>query len=196
MDFKASKTIVNLGRAFAGESQARNRYLFYAEQAKKEGYEALNKIILGIAYNEYAHAQEFFKHVKNHCGAPLPNLNIDAGYPYEWETTNQNLQFAANAENAEATEIYPSFADVAKSEGYTDIERTFRLIAEVEAQHNKIFTELYDKFNGDKVYQSQTPVEWECSFCGYRHTGTQAWGVCPICGKPQGWVKIPLSSSK
>ncbi len=193
MDFKQSETFLNLARAFAGESQARNRYMFYAERAKNDGLEYLSRRIKHIAKNEQAHAQVFFNHIIRSSGEPVSNINIDAGYPFEIADTCQNMSFAANGETAEHECIYPSFADKAKEEGFNAIEASFRLIATIEGAHSRFFKSVYDLLSSDSLYKQPSPVIWECSFCGHKHTGNNAPHVCPVCGKPVGWFIFPES---
>lgn len=192
MDFLQSNTMLNLARAFAGETQARTRYRFYGNKIREEGYEYMYKLISQIAYNEYAHAQIFFGLIKKHAGKPLDNIHFDAGYPFQIAATPENLIFAAEGENSEAQNIYPSFAKIAGEEGFTDAERSFTQIAQIESYHNKVFTTLNKKLTSGTLYKSDMPVEWECSFCGYKQSGASAFEKCPVCGKPQGWVKINI----
>jgi len=192
MDFLSSQTIINLGRAFAGESQARNRYELYAYQAKKDGYEYMSNLICEIAGNEFAHAERFFNMIKTYSTDPVKNIKIDAGYPYDIATTTGNMKFAADGEHMEATSIYPEFAQIAKSEGFSDIENLFKLIAKVESHHNKIFKQLNEKLSSGTLYKSDTPTEWQCMYCGHQFTSNNAWEKCPLCGKPQGWVILKL----
>ncbi len=191
MDFKQSETFLNLARAFAGESQARNRYIFYAERAKNEGLYYLSRRILQIAKNEEAHAQVFFNHIIRSSGEPVSNINIEAGYPFEIAQTIDNMLFAANAENAEHENVYPAFAAKAKEEGFNAVDASFRLIATIEGEHNKFFSQVHELIKSDSLYKRQSPVIWECSYCGHKHTGNNAPEVCPVCGKPAGYFIFP-----
>ncbi len=191
MDFKQSETFLNLARAFAGESQARNRYIFYAERAKNEGYEYLSRRIKHIAKNEQAHAQVFFNHIIRCGGEPISNINIDGGYPFEIGQTVENMLFAARGESAEHEKVYPAFAAKAKEEGFSSVEASFRLIATIEGEHNKFFSQMHELLKADELCKRKEPLIWECSFCGHKHTGTNAPEVCPVCGKPGGWFIFP-----
>lgn len=191
MEFKQSETFHNLAKAFAGESQARNRYIFYAERAKNEGFEYLSRRIKHIAKNEQAHAQVFFNHIIRSGGEPIQNINIEGGYPFDIDKTLENMMFAAKAENDEHTVIYPSFAEKAKEEGFNAAESSFRLIATIEGEHNKFFTAVHNMLSANSMYTKDSPVTWECSFCGHKHTGNDAPKICPVCGKAVGWVIFP-----
>ncbi len=191
MDFKQSETFFNLARAFAGESQARNRYIFYAERAKNDGLEYLSRRIRQIAKNEQAHAQVFFNHIIRSGGEPISNINVDGGYPFELDSTEKNMMFAATAEQAENEKIYPSFAEKAKEEGFEAVAASFRLIATIEGEHNKFFGQVYNLLKSNSLYSRENPVTWECSYCGHRHTGNNAPEVCPVCGKSAGWFIFP-----
>lgn len=195
MDFKSSETIVNLGRAFAGECQARTRYRFYMSQAKKENYGYIAELLNTLVRNEFEHAEVFFKHILSHTNDAVNNLNIDAGYPFTYAGTLQNMADAAAAENHEGTLIYPKFADIAKQEGFPEIEASFRLIAKVEVCHNKMLQEIHDKMAAGNLYKSPTPIKWKCSVCGHEHTMNDCWEVCPLCGHPQGYAEFQLSDN-
>ena len=136
MNLKGTKTLENLMKAFAGESQARNRYTFYASVAKKEGYEQIAAIFTETADNEKEHAKVFFKHILEGMASELPiTVHVDADYPVELRTTKENLKAAAAGENEEWTILYPEFADVAEKEGFKDVANSFRQIAKVENRH-------------------------------------------------------------
>lgn len=194
MDFMSSKTVVNLERAFAGECQAQNRYKFYAEKAREGGLVYLARVLEEIAQNEYAHSQVFFNHISKHAGTPVDNITIDAGYPVKIGETAENMSFAASGEHEEHTVIYPAFAEEAAREGYPEIAASFKLIAQVETEHEKIFNMLHEKLTSEALYKSQGMTTWKCSFCGHTHTGTEAWDVCPLCGHSKGYVEIGINS--
>ena len=140
MEFKDSQTMINLARAFAGESQARNRYTMYAYQARKEGNEYIARLFEETADNEFAHAKEFFNLIILH-GGNMDNIDIDAGYPFSIGTTTENLGFAADGENQEHVDAYPAFAECAKQEGFMDVYEKFTMIAEIEGLHHRVFTD-------------------------------------------------------
>ena len=194
MDMNGSRTLINLARAFAGESQARNRYLIYAEQARKEGLETLARKVEEIAANEFAHAREFFEHITGDAAQQFPNLDIDAGYPYQIGTTAQNMRFAAAGENAEFSRIYPDFARIAADEGFDRIAQLFNMTASVERGHDAVFTELSQRLDDGTLYQRDKLVVWKCANCGFEMSGTEPWDACPLCSYPRGWVELELDA--
>ena len=151
MNLKGTKTLENLMKAFAGESQARNRYTFYASVAKKEGYEQIAAIFTETADNEKEHAKVFFKHILEGMASELPiTVHVDADYPVELRTTRENLKAAAAGENEEWTMLYPEFADVAEKEGFKDVANSFRQIAKVENRHEARYLKLLDNIGSVK----------------------------------------------
>ena len=189
MEFMQSETILNLARAFAGESQARNRYTIYAGAARREGHEQIARLFEETAHNELEHAERFFQLINELSGHAPVNLRIDAGYPYPMGDTAENLNFAAEGEREEHAEIYPSFAAAARREGYGQVAQIFELIATVEQTHQARFARTQQLLTGDRLYRSSEPVIWRCVNCGHIHYGTEAWTVCPICQKPRGWAE-------
>lgn len=194
MDFMQSNTLINLGRSFAGESQAHMRYQLYAKRAIKDGYYCLGKLIEEIAYNELQHAKIFIEHINQNAPNLVKNLHLDAGYPFEFATTAENLAAAEEGENAENTLIYPDFGKIAQDEGFAPVAQSYQWIATIEGQHKKIFETLRNKFTSNSLYSSPTEITWECSVCGHRATGLSPWTVCPVCQHPQGYVKIPVQA--
>jgi len=187
-----TQTSENLARAFAGESQARNRYTFYAEYAKKEGHNAIEQQIKKIADNELAHAKVYYDLLIDGIGIGGSNINVDAGYPFELGDTLANLKAAALGEHEENTTIYPSFADVAKKEGFPAIEAAFRMVANIEKEHEQKFNQLKMELEQQTLYQKKQPVQWLCTNCGHIHQGTDAPGLCPVCKHPQGWFEVKV----
>lgn len=182
---KGTKTEQNLLKAFAGESQARNRYIMYASKARKEGYEQIASIFLATAENEREHASLFYK--KLECS----EVEITASYPAGCiGTTLENLEYAANGEHDEAFNLYPEFAKVAREEGFQDIAELFELIATIEAHHEERYKDLYNNIKEGKVFERDEEVEWVCLECGYVHKGTSAPDVCPVCVHPQSFYKL------
>ena len=171
-NFKGSQTEKNLMAAFAGESQARNKYTFYAKIAQKEGYEQISKLFLETADNERAHAKQIFKY--------LGGLG----------DTMENLKDAADGENYEWTTMYREFEEVARKEGFTEIADWFHEVAEVEEEHEKRYLKLLENVKEGKVFKRDQPVEWRCLNCGYVHTGTEAPETCPACFHPQSWYEV------
>ncbi|MDZ4181615.1 MAG: rubrerythrin family protein [Candidatus Cloacimonadaceae bacterium] len=191
MSFKETRTSENLLKSFAGESQARMRYTYAAKTAKKEGYEQIYNIFMETAENEKEHAKVFFKHLLKN-GMEGQVINIMASYPVGWspEETLKNLDYAANGEHEEWTELYPMFAEIAEEEGYKDIALSWRLIAKVEKEHEKRFRKLYDNIKNLKVFKKDETMFWKCINCGYIHEGTEAPKICPTCTHPQSYFEI------
>lgn len=181
---KGSKTEQNLLKSFAGESQARNRYTFFASVAKKEGYEQISSIFTETAEQEKEHAKKFFKFLEGGM------VEITASYPAGViGTTMENLAEAAAGENEEWTELYPLFADIADEEGYPEVARIFRAIATVEAEHERRYRKLLARIADGSVFERTEPVEWQCRNCGYVHTGTEAPDLCPSCAHPKAYFE-------
>ena len=182
---KGTQTEKNLLKAFAGESQARNRYTFFAKQAAKEGYEQIAALFLETAENEGQHAKMYFRHLE---GGPV---EITATYPAgKIGTTAENLLAAAEGENEEWTDLYPAFADMAESEGFPAAAKSFRQIAKVEAWHEARYRKLLDNLEKDLVFARPEPVKWICRKCGFVHEGPRALKVCPACDHPQAYQEI------
>ena len=185
MDLKGSKTEKNLLAAFAGESQARMRYTFFASVAKKEGYEQIAGFFQETMDNEKEHAELFFKHLKG------GEAEITASYPAGIiGTTAQNLLAAANGEKLEWGTLYPDFADVAKKEGFADVENTFRQIASVEAYHERRYRKLLANLQAGTVFEKDAPVLWKCRNCGHVHEYKDAPEKCPVCDHPKAYFEL------
>lgn len=185
---KGSKTAENLMKAFAGESQARNRYTYYASVAKKEGYVQISNLFLETADNEKEHAKRFFKFALDSLNGEA--VEINASYPVALGDTKANLLAAAKGENEEWTELYPTFAQIAEDEGFSAVAVAFRKIAEVEKRHEERYLELAKNIEEDSLFKKDTVVEWKCDNCGYIHTGESAPGVCPACLHPQEYFEL------
>ena len=184
---KGSKTAENLLKAFAGESQARNRYTYFAGVAKKEGFEQIAAIFEETAENEKEHAKVFFKHL-NELGEPL---EITATYPAgKISTTKDNLLAAANGEKEEWGKLYPEFEKIAKEEGFTEIAKSFKEIAEVEEHHEKRYRALLENVEKKKVFKKDKKIKWKCRNCGYIHEGTDAPDMCPACKHPKAYYEV------
>jgi rubrerythrin len=185
MEFKGSQTEKNLLAAFAGESQARNRYTFFANQARKEGFEQIAAIFQETADNEKEHAELYFKHLKGGM------VEITAAYPAGTISTSaENLQAAANGENLEWTQLYPHFGDVAEQEGFPAAANTFRAVAKVEAYHERRYLKLLENVKQQRVFKKDAPVKWKCRNCGYVNEGTEAPAICPVCGHAQSYFEV------
>jgi len=185
MQIKGSRTEKNLLSAFAGESQARNRYTFFSSAAKKEGYEQIAAIFLETADNEKEHAKRFFKFLEG--GMAEFTALFPAGII---GTTAQNLKSAAEGEHEEWTKLYPGFGDIAEQEGFPGVAAAFRYIAKVEVEHEKRYRKLLDNVEAGKVFKRDKPVTWKCLNCGYHHEGTEAPELCPTCLHPKSYFEI------
>ena len=182
---KGTKTEQNLLASFAGESQARNRYTYFASVAKKSGYEQIAAIFLETADNEKEHAKRFFKFLEG--GA----LEITAVYPAGViGTTEENLLAAAEGENEEWTKLYKEAAETAKQEGFDEIAEQFTEIAEVEEEHEKRYRKLLANIKEGKVFKRDEAVKWKCRNCGYVHEGKEAPEKCPACAHPQAHYEV------
>lgn len=182
---KESRTEKNLVAAFAGESQARNRYTFFASVAKKEGYEQISSIFRETADNEKEHAELFFKLLKGGM------VEITAAYPAGTiETTPENLKEAANGEKLEWGTIYPDFAKVAKEEGFEDVAKTFRMVAEVEKYHERRYLKLLANIEQDKVFKKDASIKWKCRNCGHVYEGSEAPEKCPVCEHARSYFEV------
>lgn len=185
MELKGSRTEKNLLAAFAGESQARTRYTFFASAAKKEGYEQISAIFQETSDNEKEHGQLFFKHLKG--GA----VEITAAYPAGIiGSTAENLEAAAEGEKFEWGTLYPGFADVADEEGFREAARTFRMVARVESHHERRYRKLLENIEQGLVFKRKSPVKWKCRNCGYVHEGSEAPEKCPVCDHPRSFYEI------
>ncbi|PLY02704.1 MAG: rubrerythrin family protein [Desulfuromonas sp.] len=177
---KGTKTEHNLLAAFAGESQARSRYTYYAGVARKEGYRQIEALFLETAYNELQHAKQFFKYLEGGM------VEITASYPAGViGNTAENLKAAAAGENEEWTELYPQAAKIADEEGFHDVAKTFRAIAKVEESHENRYRKLLVNVENGTVFQKEQSVSWKCRNCGFIHEGTHALDKCPACAHPR-----------
>ena len=172
MEFKGSKTEANLITAFAGESQARNKYTFFGEVAKKEGYEQLASIFLMTADNERAHAKMWLRELSGILSTP------------------ENLKMAAAGEHSEWTEMYPAFAEIAKEEGFTRIAKLFEQVASIEKEHEERFCRMLENVEKNRVFTKENKQIWICRNCGYIHDGESAPEVCPVCAHPKAYFEI------
>ncbi len=182
---KGTKTEQNLLKSFAGESQARNRYEFFAKVARKEGYVQISNIFQETADQEKEHAKRFFNFLEGGM------TEITATYPAGVVgTTKQNLKAAAEGENEEWTELYPEFAEIAKEEGFFEIATAFKMIAKVEAEHERIYLKLLQNISEDKVFIKDGKVWWKCLNCGYVYESEKALENCPVCLHPQSYMQV------
>ncbi len=182
---KGTKTEQNLLKAFAGESQARMRYDYFASQAKKEGLEQISALFIETSLNEREHAKVFFKFLE---GGPV---EIIAVYPAgKIGTTLENLQAAADGEKEEWSSLYPEFARIAEEEGFAEVAAAFTAIAKVETAHENRYRKLHDNLEAGKVFKKDGKVTWKCTNCGYLHEAESAPDKCPSCQHPQAYFEV------
>ncbi len=186
---KGTQTEKNLLKSFAGESQARNRYTYYASVAKKEGYEQIAAIFTETADQEKEHAKRFFKYLEGGM------VEITATFPAGViSTTAENLRAAADGENEEWVELYPEFARIADEEGFVEVAAVFRAIAKVEAMHEERYRQLLARVEAGSVFSREEETEWQCRNCGYVHTATEAPELCPACAHKQAYFEQKKSN--
>ncbi|MBC2696820.1 MAG: rubrerythrin family protein [ANME-2 cluster archaeon] len=182
---KTTQTEKNLLTAFAGESQARNRYTFFASAAKKAGYEQISAIFIETADNEKEHAERLFKFLEG------GEVEITGSFPAGIiGDTASNLEAAADGENHEHTTMYPQFAEVAQKEGFSEIAEVFRNIAVAEKAHEERYRALIENIKNNMVFKRDTVVKWKCRNCGYIHEGTEAPGECPACAHARAYFEL------
>jgi rubrerythrin len=182
---KGTQTEQNLLKAYAGESQARNRYEFFAKKAKEEGLEQIAEIFMKTALQERSHAKRFFRFLEG------GDVQIIATFPTgKIGTTAENLKAAARGENEEWSTLYPQFAEVAINEGFHEIAIVFKLIAKVEAEHEKRYLKLLKNIEDGTVFERKEKVRWVCMHCGYVHEGEKALEICPACLHPKSYFEI------
>jgi rubrerythrin len=182
---KGTRTEHNLLASFAGESQARNRYTYFASQARKEGFEQISWIFLDTADNEKEHGKRFFNFLEGGM------VEITSSYPAGVTgTTIENLREAAGGENLEYTTLYPEFARVADEEGFPEIATVYREISKVERGHEKRYLALLDSVEKGRVFKKDKPVKWRCRNCGYISEGAEAPETCPACAHPQVYQEV------
>ena len=182
---KGTRTEQNLLKAFAGESQARSRYVFFASKAKKEGYEQIAGVFAETAEQEKEHAERFFKFLEGGM------VEITASYPAgKIGTTQENLLAAAQGENEEWDVLYPEFAKVAAEEGFPEIATAFRMIATVEAEHEKRYLKLLSRLTDGHFFKRDGKIWWQCRNCGYVCEASEAPQMCPACKHPQAYFQV------
>lgn len=182
---KGTKTEQNLLKAFAGESQARNRYTYFSSAAKKEGFEQIANIFAETAENEKEHAKVFFKHLEG------GDVEITATYPAgSIKDTKANLEAAAAGENMEWTTLYVNFGKIAQDEGFPEVAKSFAEIAKVERFHESRYRKLIDNISKAEVFKKKVAIKWHCTNCGYVFEGAEAPGECPACKHPQAYYEV------
>lgn len=190
-NLKGTKTLENLMKAFAGESQARNRYTYYASAAGKDNYRQIEAVFIETADNEKEHAKRFFKLLLEGLQGELPAaVDINATYPVALSGTLDNLKAAAGGENEEWTKLYPAFADTAVSEGFPEVAAAFRMIAKAEEKHEARYAKLARNIEKGQVFIKDGKTYWKCRNCGYVHEGAAVPESCPACLHPQGYFEV------
>lgn len=184
MKFENSETLKCLLNAFAGESQARNRYTFFAKVAKQEGYEKICEVFLDTASNEEEHAKLFYKHI------PDNHHTVEASYPFFYGDTYNNLISAASGEREEWEIIYKNSAQIAKEEGYDEISMLFANIVEIEKHHSHRYELLAEELKNESLFKKPEITQWVCRKCGHIHMGKEAPCKCPVCEHPQGYFEL------
>jgi len=188
-NLKGSKTEQNLLKSFAGESQARMRYNYFAKQARKEGLEQIAALFDETAENERSHAKQFFSYLKGGM------VEITASYPAGVIGNSlENLKASAEGENEEWTKLYPEFAKIAEEEGFKEIANTWKMIAKVEKAHEERYRKLYDNLENGKVFKKDGKVIWKCRVCGFLHESDKAPKECPLCHHDQAYFEIECSN--
>lgn len=192
MDFRNSETAKNLMRAFAGESQARNRYAFSAEQARKEGFPVISSVFTFTADQERAHAEVFYNHLKELNGE---TVFIDGGYPVDnYDHSLDLLKAARHNEYEEYEDVYRKFSEIAKEEGFDQVAASFFMIAEIEKVHGDRFQTFADLLERNRLFVSEVKTGWMCLNCGHIYYGVQAPAKCPVCQHEQGYfIRLELA---
>jgi len=187
-DLKKTRTAENLMKAFAGESQARMRYTYYAKTAGQEGFRQIEEIFLETAENERMHAKLFYQHLQNSLGTSA--VDIRATYPVAFGSTAENLGYAAAGEQEEWSVLYPEFAAVAAEEGFPEIAKTFKQVAFVEKRHEERYRKLLRNVSNDQVFKKEKKVFWKCRKCGHIIESAEAPKNCPVCDHPQEYFEV------
>ena len=193
---KGTQTHINLMKSFAGESQARNRYTFYAEAAQKQGYPLIQKLFEDIAAQEQMHAKVFYQHLLQEFNGQ--QLEIQADYPVDFyqEDTLENLRASIAAEKHEHKEVYPAFAEVARNEGFPKIAAHFEMIGNIEDEHSRKFIDIATQLEEKTLFKKADPIAWECQVCGHIHFGVSAPTLCVVCQHPKGhFQEVKLSAA-
>ena len=194
--FEKSETYKNLAKGFAGECQAGARYQFLSKQCLAEGYNFLSNTVKTLAKNEMAHAKTFFDEIINNSSKVVKNIDIESGYPFKYGELVDHFKYTMEDEEMEATTIYPSYAEVARREGFESVAEIFDNVASVENCHYNLTKQIYEGLKNNTLYSSKTSIKWKCSNCGYEHTQKTAWKVCALCSMPQGYVEVPFELGK
>lgn len=189
-----SKTLLNLAKSYAGETQAYTRYKFIEYGARNEGYNALAEVIDKVVYNEFNHARMLYTYIQQASTKTIDNIDVCSGYPFKekWNLV-ENLKLAAEDETSEV-KIYKAFEKTAREEGFEEIANLFKLIGNVENCHKMLFEDLHNQLSTGTMYKKPHSVTWKCSGCGHEADGKEAWDICPLCKAKQGFVMLHLNS--
>lgn len=190
MDFNESVTKTNLARSFAAECQAGARYQFMSKMALQDQQKFISDTLKTLAKNEMAHAKVFYDFIIKLSGGNVKNIAIEAGYPFDVPELSNSLLEESKIELSEAENIYPSFARIARDEGFAEVAKAFEFVANVESTHHAILLYLANLYNSKKMYKRPQPTKWKCSNCGHVTTAKESWKTCPLCQMPQGYVII------
>lgn len=192
MNFNESVTKTNLARSFAAECQAGARYQFMSKMALQNQMQFISDTMKTLAKNEMAHAKIFYDYILEKSDGSVRNIAIEAGFPFEIPELETSLLEEAKTELSEANNIYPSFARIARDEGFVDIAKSFEMIANVETAHHRILNYLGNLYKSHKLYKRGQETEWKCSSCGHVSLSKECFKTCPLCKLPQGYVIVDL----
>lgn len=190
MDFKKSETLKNLTRAFAAECQDGAKYQYMADEATQNQLSNVSTLLKALATNEMSHAKIFMDLIEKHNHGGVNVVDIEASYQMQCGKFQDLLKIKGDIEKKEAEEIYPAFEKTAKDEGFEDVAKKFEEISKVEKYHSEIFYKLDRLLKNKKLFKSEAKKLWKCINCGYEQLGKEAWDMCPLCEKNQGYVKI------
>ena len=193
MNLEGTETARSLMKAFAGESQARNRYTFYAQVGRKEGLIQIAQVFHLTAANEEVHAKEFFK-AMNEGNLNQRTVDIGADFPVALNDTLTNLESAAQGEHVEYAALYPQFGQIAAEEGFSGIAKLFQNIASIEKNHEERFLAFYDLVKKNQLLKKDVEIAWVCSVCGYVHTGMEPPQICPVCKHEKGYYQVDIKA--
>lgn len=193
LNLNGTKTLTNLAKAFAGECQAGARYQFTGKKAQIEGYEEIMQMFKTLAKNEMAHALIFYNFITQNSTLKIDDIKINTGYPFKCGELADEIMYAAENEESESQKIYPSYAQVAEQEGFSEIAAAFKMIANIETLHQENLEQVSVMLTEGSLYKKGQPTKWVCAECGYEETSKKAWKICPVCKFAQGYVQLPLN---
>ena len=190
IDFDCSQTKTNLARSFAGECQAGARYQFLAKECLAQNQQALNAQLKSLAKQEMAHAKIYYDFLQKHCKCGQCNINIEAGYPFPSCKLEPGFLDASIAELSEHKNIYPSFAKIARDEGYDDVAQAYEMISKVEGVHHEILSQIAADIKNSTLFKKPQPTDWQCTLCGHEEQSKSCWKTCPLCKADQGYAQV------